>query len=264
MKKKILIIGGSFILAIVLLVFGAGLYINANIKEITREHLGAGMQFEEIRFRYSPMPTIVVTGLTIDHEENKVQIPSLELYPDLMALLKGNVSLRKVVVQEPIIHAGPIASSPPKEGGPVSPPLAIAAIPAERVGGITINRGRVILKDGNAHGQPVLFTVAVEDIQKSEQAISVQVKDFAIEELGIQFAGSIAISSFSPLKLMIQAPTASMNPAAAKDFLVRFGFLTPEVGNQIPRIANIGAKGLALDMDPNTGQIPPFFTDAPV
>jgi hypothetical protein len=252
--KKILIIGGSCVLAIVLLVFGAGLYINANIKEITQKHIGAGMQFEGIRFRYSPMPTIVVTGLTIDHGNNTVQIPSLELYPDLMALLKGDVSLRKVVAQEPLIHTGPVASSPPGGGGPASPPLTMAAIPAERVGGITINRGRVILKDGDALGHPVLFTVAVEDIQKSDQAISVQVKDFAIEELGIQFAGSIAISSFSPLKLMVQAPTASLNPAAAKDFLVRFGFLTPEVGNQIPRIANIGAKGLALNMDPDTGK----------
>ena len=252
--KKILIIGGSCVLAVVLLVFGAGLYINANIKEITQKHLGAGMQFEGIRFRYSPMPTIVVTGLTIDQGNNTIQIPSLELYPDLMALLKGDVSLRKVVVQEPLIHAGPLASSPLGGGGPASPPFTMAAIPAERVGGITINRGRVILKDSDALGQPLLFTVAVEDIRKSEQAISVQVKDFAIEELGIQFAGSIAISSFSPLKLMIQAPSASLNPAAAKDFLVRFGFLTPEVGNQIPRIANIGAKGLALDMDPDTGK----------
>jgi len=252
--KKILIIGGSCVLAIVLLVFGAGLYINANIKEITQKHLGAGMQFEGIRFRYSPMPTIVVTGLTIDHGDNKVQIPSLELYPNLTALLKGDVSLRKVVLQEPLIHAGLVASSPPEEGRPTSPPLTMAAIPAERVGGVTINRGRVILKEGDAFGQPVLFTVAVEDIQKSDQAISVQVKDFAIEELGIQFAGSIAISSFSPLKLTVQAPTASLNPAAAKDFLVRFGFLTPEVGNQIPRIANIGAKGLELNMDPDTGK----------
>jgi len=252
--KKILIIGGSCVLAIVLLVFGAGLYINANIKEITQKHLGAGMQFEGIRFRYSPMPTIVVTGLTIDHGNNSVQIPSLELYPNLMALLKGDVSLRKVVLQEPLIHAGPVASSPPEEGRPASPPFTMAAIPAERVGGVTINRGRVVLKDGDAPGQPVLFTVALEDIQKSDQAISVQVKDFAIEELGIQFAGSIAISSFSPLKLTVQAPTASLNPAAAKDFLVRFGFLTPEVGNQIPRIADIGAKDLELNMDPDAGK----------
>lgn len=254
MKKKILIIGGSCVLGMVLLVFGAGLYINANIEEITQKHLGAGMQFEGIQFRYSPMPTIVVRGLTIDHGDNHARIPSLELYPDLMGLLSGSVSLRKVVVQEPLIQTGQVSSPSSGDEKADSPPLTTAMIPAERVGGITINRGKMVLKDGSHPGMPISFTMAVEDIQKRDQSISVQVKDFAIEELGIQFAGTIAISSFDPLKLMVQAPTASLNPGAARDFLVRFGFLTPDVGGQIPSIATMGAKGLALDMDPKDGR----------
>jgi len=249
--KKTLIIGGSCVVLVVVLIFGAGLYINANLHDITRKHLGAGVQFEKIRFRYSPMPTIVVSGVAIDHGGNRVRIPSVELYPDLMALLSGSVSLRKVVFQEPLIHAETLAPSSRGEAPVGSPNLTVAAIPAEKVGGIIIHRGQMVLKDGGLPGQSLLFTAAVENIQKSEQAISVQVKDFAIQELGIKFAGDIAISSISPLKLKVLAPSASLNPAAVKDFLVRFGFVKSEIGNQIPRIADIGAKDLALDMDPD-------------
>lgn len=245
--KKSLIIGSFGILAIMLLVFGAGLYINTNLKEITQEHLGTGIQFEGVRFRYSPMPIITVTGVTIDHGNNTIQIPSLELHPDPMALLKGRVSLRKVVLQEPLIRA---KSAP----APGLPSLTMAALPAGWIGGITINRGMVILKESGPLGQPVSFTMAVEDIQKKDQVFSVNVKDFAIKELGIQFAGNISISSFSPLHLMIQAPTASLNLGAARDFLVSFGFLTPQVGNHIPRITNIVARELALEINPDMGK----------
>ena len=250
MKKKIFIITGASLLFIASVVFAAGLYINANIEELTRKHVGAGIQFDSVRFRYSPMPNILLTDLTVDYQQNRAEIPSLALYPDLTALIKGQVILNRVVMEDPRIFADTTLPTTSKGTG-ASSTLTPAGIPAERLRGLQIKGGQMILK-GHDDGRPVSFAVAMENIEKSDQAIKVQVKDFTIDELGIRFAGNIAISSFSPLKLQVEAPEASLNPAEIKNFLIRFGFIQKELGEQIPKITHIAAKEFKLDIDPDT------------
>jgi hypothetical protein len=249
MKKKIFIITGASLVFIASLVFAAGMYINANIETLTRKHVGAGIQYDSVRFRYSPMPNILLTGLTVHYKKNRAEIPSLALYPDLLALLKGQVVLDKVVVESPRIFAETTAQ--PRSGPMVSPVLTTAGIPADRLRGLRITGGKMILKR-DSETRPVSFAVAMENIEKSDESIKVQVKDFTLDELGIRFAGNIAISSFSPLKLTVDAPEASLNPSEIKDFLIRFGFIKKALGEQIPKITNIGAKAFKLDIDPDT------------
>lgn len=246
MKKKLIIIVSSCFLAIVVLLFGAGLYINANIEKITRKHLGAAVKFESVEFHYSPMPTIVFSGLEVEHENNNVKIPSLSLYPDLLALMGGRISLKRVVMEEPLLLADFIPSGPSL--------LTTSAIPAERVGGITVNSGKLILKGRDSHVQPVSFALAMDKIEKKDQTISVQVEDFSIDEIGLKFAGSVTISSLTPLKLKVDAPKASLNASAVKDFLVKFGFIKENLGTQIPKIESVGAKNLKMDIDSEAGK----------
>ncbi len=251
--KKLLIIVSSCILGLVIILFGAGLYINANIEEITRKHLGAKINFDDVEFRYFPMPTVVFTALEIEHKNNKIKIPSLELYPNLMDLVRGRISLKNAVLEEPLILAQLIPALEKEVGTSDSPPLTLAAIPAERLGGLAINRGKLLLKGPGGLPQAISFTVAMENIEKKDQAISVQLKQFSVDELGLKFSGDITISSFSPLKLKVDAPEASINPAAVKDFLVKFGFIKKELGDQIPKIETVASKGLKLEIDADAG-----------
>ncbi len=252
--KKLLIIVASCLLGIIIILFGVGLYINANIEEITRKHLGAKVNFEHVEFRYSPMPTVVFTGLEVEHKNNKVKIPSLALYPNLMGLMKGRLSLKKAVLEEPFVFTELVPASGGDSRDQGSAPLSIAAIPAERLGGILINKGRLLLKAPGIQPQPISFTVAMENIEKKDQTISVQLKKFSVEELGLKFAGDITITCLAPLKLKVDAPEASIDPSAVKDFLVRFGFIKKELGTQIPKIQSVGSKGLKLEIDPDAGK----------
>jgi len=245
MKKKLIIIVSSCFLAVVILLFGAGLYINANIEEITRKHLGTAVKFESVEFHYSPMPTIVFSGLEVENENNSVKIPSLSLYPDLLALMGGRISLKRVVMEEPLLLADFIPSGPSL--------LTTSAIPAEMVGGITVNSGKLILKGSDSHVQPVSFALAMDKIEKKDQTISVQVKDFSIDEIGLKFAGSVTISSLAPLKLKVDAPKASLDASAVKDFLLKFGFIKKDFSDQSPNIESVGPEDLKLNIASEAG-----------
>ncbi len=258
--KKPLIIVSACLLGIIIFLFGAGLYINANIEEITRRHLGAKINFERVNFRYSPMPTVVFTDLEVEHKNNKAKIPSLALYPNLVDLMKGRLSLKKAVLEEPFVLAELINAKGLEKGMTAeSIQLTAAAIPAERLGGIMINKGKLLLNSPGTESQPISFTVAMENIEKKDQAISVQLKQFSVEELGLKFAGDITISSFEPLKLKIDAREATLNPSAVKDFLMKFGFVKQDIGEQIPEIKSVGAKGLKLEVDSEAGK---FFVSS--
>lgn len=254
MKKKLFIIISSCILGIAILVVGSGLYINANIEELTRKHLGAKIKFEDVGFHYSPMPTVVFSALEVQHGKHNFKVPSLKIYPDLMGLIKGNISLRKIVMEDPVVLADFVAVTGGDRKPSGSSVLTTDAIPAERIGGIMINRGKLMLSDSDAKVRPVSFTVAMDKIQKKDQTISVQLKTFSVDEIGLKFAGNITISSFSPLKLKVDAPEASLNPAAVKDFLVKFGFVKADLGNQIPKINSVESRGMKLEIDPDAGK----------
>ena len=106
--------------------------------------------------------------------------------------------------------------------------LTTGSIPTQMVAGLVVNAGKMFLKARDASVQPVTFAVAMEEVKKKEQNISVKLQKFSIDEIGLKFAGDISISSFSPLKIKVDAPEAAINPEAVKDFLVKFGFIQEE------------------------------------
>lgn len=261
MKRKAIIISSLILLVFVTLIFASGIYINAHIDDITREHLGAGIQFENVGFSFKPLPAVSFSNVKIDKGQNKINIPSLVLYPDLMALLTGDVVVRKAVVEAPLILSEKIASSPEKIGSrskshvSSAPALTTAAVPAEMIQQIRVDRGRIMVKSAHSNMPPVTFAVSADNIQKKDQTIFVQVKDFTIDEIGLSFAGDVAITSFSPLGLSVKASNAAINPTALKKFLVEFEFLNAELGDQLPAIEQVGAGELNLDINPDTGQM---------
>ena len=262
MKKKVFIVSSVCLLFFAALVAAAGIYINSNIEDITRQHLGAGIQFEDVEFSFSPLPAIAFSQLKIQKGKNKITIPSLVLYPDLLALLKGDVVVKKAVVEEPLILSEKTAEPVTEKEklyaqAPATPPppLTTAAIPVGLINEIMIRGGKLVMNSETTNMPPLTFAVAVDNIEKKDQTISVEVKDFTIDEIGLNFAGDVAITSFSPLGLKINASKAAINPAALKDFLVKFDFLDASVGNQIPRIEQVAASGLQLTIDPESGEM---------
>ena len=262
MKKKIFMVSSICLLFFAALVIASGIYINSNIEDITRRHLGAGIQFEAVDFSFTPLPAVMFSQVQIQKGKHKITIPSLVLYPDLLALLKGDIVMRKAVVERPLILSDKtpesgIEKKDPGSTSPASPsqPLTTAAIPVGMINEIMIRGGKLVLNSKTEKMPPVTFAVAVENIEKKDQTISVQVKDFTIDEIGLKFAGDVAITSFSPLGLKINASKAAINPAALKNFLVEFEFLDASVGNQIPKIEQVTAGGLQLTIDPNSGEM---------
>ncbi|EFK06896.1 conserved hypothetical protein [delta proteobacterium NaphS2] len=262
MQKKVFIVSAICLLFFAALAVASGIYINANIEDITRRHLGADIQFEDVEFNLTPLPAVVFSQLKIKKGTNRITIPSLVLYPDLLALLTGNVVMRKAVVDEPLILSEKVSESTPQEKGissesPPAPasPFTTAAIPVGMINEIMVRGGKLVLNSKDQKMPPVSFAVAVDKIEKKDQAISVQVKDFTVDEIGLSFAGNVAITSFSPLGLKIDASKAAINPAALKDFLVKFEFLDAALGNQIPKIDQVSAGGLKLNIDPESGEL---------
>ena len=262
MKKKVFIVSSICLLFFATLVVTAGIYINSNIEDITRRHLGAGIQFETVDFSFTPLPAVAFSQVKIQKGKHKINIPSLVLYPDLLALLKGDVVMRKAVVEEPLIVSEKtpepgIENKQPASPSPTSPsePLTTAAIPVNMINEIMIRGGKLVVNSETTKMPPVSFAVAVENIEKKDQTISVDVKEFTIDEIGLGFAGNVAITSFSPLGLKIDASKAAINPAALKNFLVEFEFLDASLGNQIPKIEQVTAGGLQLTIDPNSGEM---------
>lgn len=262
MKKKVFMVSSICLLFFAALVIASGIYINANIEEITHRHLGAGIQFEDVAFSFTPLPAIAFSQLKIQKGKNKITIPSLVLYPDLLALLKGDMVMRKAVVEEPLILSektdeSGIETKELHSQAPASPPppLTTTAIPVGLINEILIRGGKLVMNSKTENMPPLTFAVAVNHIEKKDQTLSVDVKDFTIDEIGLNFAGDVAITSFSPLGLKINASKAAINPAALKDFLVKFDFLDASVGNQIPKIEQVAAGGLQLTIDPDSGEM---------
>lgn len=258
MKKKVFIILSVCFLVLSAALFAFGIYINANIEEITREYLGAGIQFEDVEFSFTPMPAISFSNLKIEKDKNKVEIPSLVLYPDLQALIKGNIVVKKAVVMEPLILSEKILPSDRENQASILLSVLLTnKIMTNKImiREIMVHDGKLVMYSGDATAPPVTFAVSANNIQKKDQTISIQVKNFTIDEIGLNFAGDIAITSFSPLGLKVNASKAVINPAALKNFLVEFEFLKTSVGDQIPKIEQVEAVGLKLSIDQTTGNM---------
>lgn len=262
MKRKVFMVSSICLLFLAALVIASGIYINSNIEDITRRHLGAGIQFETADLSFTPLPAVAFSQVKIQKGKHKINIPSLVLYPDLLALLKGDVVIRKAVVEEPLILSDKtpepgIENKRPGTSSPVSPsePLTTASIPVNMINEIMIRGGKLVVNSETTEMPPVSFAVAVENIEKKDQTISVAVKEFTIDEIGLKFAGDVAITSFSPLGLKVDASKAAINPAALKNFLVEFEFLDASLGNQIPKIEQVTAGGFQLTIDPDSGEM---------
>ena len=81
MKKKVFIVSSVCLLFFAALVVAAGIYINSNIEEITRQHLGAGIQFEDVEFSFFPLPAIAFSQLKIiKYLVNRFSIPFYCIY----------------------------------------------------------------------------------------------------------------------------------------------------------------------------------------
>jgi hypothetical protein len=240
--KKILIIIGCCVLALVISFVAAGMYLKANMKEITGRTLGIQVEMSDLDVQYFP-PAIKVKGLAIEKGGNMVKVPSLKLYPDLSKLISGKVFLKDAVIDQPSVISDALVKSgkptPDKKSEPFSP----SDIPARRV---QINEGVFSLTGPNGFIMPVAVTGQMET---TPQGIAVDLKSAVIEELGFRFSGKILIASIAPLVLKVKSEEGTFNPSAIIDFLIKFGYLDNETAGKIPRIKTIKAKGITLSLD---------------
>ncbi len=249
--KKLALIVGSGILVIFLLVAGAGLYVNAHLEEIASEMSGMDIRFAGLRVGFSPTPTIVVSDVAMKKDGNTVNIPEITLYPDLGNILKGRINLKKAVLTEPVVNAGGwnnngqniTATNSGEEA------FSMAAVPD---GLVVVNRGKFVLHGKAEKILPVALTVQAE---KTGGRLAIRLENASIDEIGLKFAGEVAIDSLAPLKATVHAGEGTFNPSAVKDFLVAFGYLTNDQSDMIPRIERIDARGLKVDIDAASGAI---------
>ena len=237
--KKALIIVSCCLMMTVIFIFGAGLWIKAHMGEIANQLIGMNIRFENLDFHYLPLPVMVLTDLELEHGQNTVKVPSVELYPDIKEIFTGQIQVRRAILEKPLVLAKATDS------GPFSP----AAIPVET---LVVNRGRLVLATAKGTAPPLSVTA---DMEKTGQGISIQVKNASVDEIGLKFAGVITVSSFSPLSLKIYATEGSFDLTALKDFLVKFGYLKQDTAVQVPRIQSLECKGLRLALDAGTGKI---------
>jgi hypothetical protein len=238
MKKLGVIVCAGVLLAGGLLV-GMGLWVGSHMEAIARKLTGRDIRFEHLSVSYTPIPTIIVTDLTLNEGPNRVKIPLLRLYPDLGQIFSGRMNVKKVVLESPLVVAGNLGSGGPEpavsEPGDGAP-LSIGALPDARM---VVNRGKLILRAVRGDSLPVAVTAQAE---KSGQHLAVQFANASIEEIGLKFAGMVDIDSLVPLKLKIDAVEGSFNPHAVRDFLLKFGYLTEDAAQAIPAIESIIAK----------------------
>jgi len=240
--KKILIIVGCCVAAIAITLVGAGMYLKANMKEITGKFAGFELDMADLDVQYFP-PAIKVKGLTLNHKGNSVRIPGVKLYPDITKLLTGKIFLKNAVLDEPSVIADALMKADEKDGSAKSEPFSPSSIPARR---IQINEGVFSLKGPEGLLIPIALTGQMEN---TKQGISVDLKSAVIEELGFRFAGNILIESLAPLIIKVKASEGTFNPSSIMDFLIKFGYLNNELAGKIPRIKSIQSRGINLSMD---------------
>jgi hypothetical protein len=253
MKKLALILGGGLTLAL-LFFAGAGLWIKSNLQEIAQEITGTDLRFASVGLSYAPIPAIVLTDLSVTKGENTVKVPQLKLYPDLTKIFSGQISVRKAVLEEPLVVAAQFGTesqraAPPEIEGSSDVRLSMETIPNVEV---VVNRGKLVVQASHGQALPIAVTAKAK---KTDQRIAVQVNRASIDEIGLKFTGQVGIDSFAPLKISIKATQGTFNPTAIKDFLRKFGYISEADANRLPPIQQMGAKGLKLDFDAASGRV---------
>jgi uncharacterized protein involved in outer membrane biogenesis len=251
MKKLGLMIGAA-VLLVVIVVAAAGLWVKGHMQEIARQMTGLDIHFASLDLHYAPMPLIVLTDLALKQGTNSVRIPKLELYPDFGKVFSGQISVKKAILEEPVVVAEGLGGGAAQEAVPKAPGPAAFSMHTLPDGVVVVHRGQVVLQSVQGDRLPVSMTAQAE---KVDQRLSIQLKSAAIEEIGLTFVGEVGIESFAPLKLKIDATEGSFNPRAVKDFLLKFGYLTNDAAGQVPAVERIHAKGLKVAFDAATGDI---------
>ena len=251
MKKLGLMIGAG-VLLIVMAVAGAGLWIKGHMQEVARKMTGLDIHFATLDVRYAPMPLIVMTDLALNHGPNSVRIPRLELYPDLGRVFSGQISVKRAVLEDPVVVARDLGgrNTPAPAAEPSgSPAFSMSAMPD---GVAVVHRGQIVLQSAQGQRLPVSLTAQAE---KVGQHLSIQLKRASVDEIGLTFAGEVAVESFAPLKLKISAADGSFNPRALKDFLLKFGYLNNDAADRVPAVERMQAQGLTVGFDAAAGDI---------
>ena len=250
--KKLGLIAGACVLLVGVLLVVAGIWVNGHLEAIARKITGREIHFSGINVSYAPMPTIVLTDLVLKEGKHTVTVPRILLHLDFAKIFSGRISVKKAVLEEPLVVAvGPGAggSKTPLSGSSGRPPLSMSAIPD---GLVVVNHGKLVLQAAYGDGLPVSVTAQAE---KVNQGLLIQLKTTSIDEIGLDFVGEVSIASIRPLKLKVKATKGKFNPDAVKDFLMRFGYLTDDMANRIPAIQRVDCKGLNLEFDGASGDI---------
>ncbi|HHL33174.1 MAG TPA: hypothetical protein ENJ30_02285, partial [Desulfobulbaceae bacterium] len=250
--KKIAVILGSCALLFTIIIIGTGFWVRSHMGEITRQMTGMEMHFSSLSVSYSPMPTIVLTNVTLKKGHNSLKIPALKLYPDFSRIFSGHFQVRKAILENPLIIAQEPAPKP-STGKAFrhynNVPIA-NTIPA---GIIMVNNGRLLFKSAQTH--KVLPISVTAQAEKMGQSLSVQLKNASIDEIGLKFSGNVSIESFVPLRLTVKATKGTFNPDTLKDFLIKFGYLSNKAAVNIPNIKNLAFNQMQLTVDTASGRL---------
>ena len=249
--KKTLLILAAFVLVLTGAFAGALLYVKANMGDITRRHFGTEVSYEGVDLTYAPAPSLVITNLEVVRGEAKVKIPHLELTLDLAGLFTGRIAFKQVTARKPEVFAAlpmPVESEPEAR-----PPLDPSTLPLEKLSAVFVDQGKVVLSRPGLDPVTLSVTLNMDKMEsKDGKGIVVHLKQLVVQEMGLKCSGEIALSSLSPLSLKLKASEASINPSAVKTFLLKFGYLKEDVAAQIPALETVLARGLDVEMSPET------------
>lgn len=249
--KKLAGIAGICILATVLLVAGAGLYINGHLEEIARKMTGMDIRFAGLHVGFSPVPNIVISKVALNKDGSTVTVPELTLYPDFGRILTGRIDVKKAVLTEPVVIAGGWGKgshhSSPTDSE--STGFSMSAVPD---GLVVVDRGKLFIQANAKESLPISLTAQAE---KTGPHLSIALEHASIDEIGLELAGEVVIDSLSPLKITIRTDEGTFNPTAVRDFLVNFGYLSDEQSQTIPGIERVDSKGLEIHIDAASDKI---------
>jgi hypothetical protein len=296
-SKKFLLIGmGSFCLIIMLLLAAAltpTLLANRDLVKSyivtkTAQATGGHLDYERIGIGYLPLPHLVAQGVRLTQPEAfSLQAQKLAIYPRILAMLGGRLSIRRLVLNTPDIHvhlreANEAPSLPQAdEAGPGLVPAAIdrqlkaafgvlAAIdPQTRV---EIDQGRTTV---DVPGDPDIHVTAIMAIAERTATgltLALRCSSSLIKDVDLQASvdvdrsraeGRIALTDINPglilshLSLPSGITLAGTQGGATLDFTldgtdkasVRFQLQAPTLGlSRGNRRLNLSAATLAGEM----------------
>ncbi len=244
MKKLGLIVGASFLIIVILLV-GTSFWLKSQSDVIASRLTGMDIQFAGFDVRYFPLPAIVLTDLQVKRGPHLLNVPKIELFPDFRHILRGEINVKKTILDDPVVHARGFG----KEGNDEKQTISFDTIPQTKV---VVNRGQFVLEGEQGTRLPVTLTAQAE---KTEKRILVQLTQANIEEIGLQFVGTIDILALDPLRFSVDAAKGTFKPAAVKQFLLDFQYLTEDAAARLPDIQVMDAETFQITIDKQAKEI---------